>query len=115
MPADYAVLFMQGGGTTQFSAVPLNLLGKRTSAAYLVTGAWSQAAADEARRFVDTVHIVHSTAPAFDSFPAPDQLSVPSDCAYLHYWSVRPAHHSTLWRDGTPRAWPSRAQRGPGD
>ena len=92
VPASYGVLFMQGGATSQFSAVPLNLLGAASSAAYLVTGAWSAAAAEEARRFVPTVHVVADTGPAYTSFPAPSSYSVPADCAYLHYCHNETVH-----------------------
>ena len=47
---DYAVLFLQGGAQMQFSAVPLNLLGDKTSADYVDTGSWSDKAIAEARR-----------------------------------------------------------------
>lgn len=47
VPNNYRVLFMQGGGTGQFAAVPMNLLGKHTHADYLVTGTWSQKAMQE--------------------------------------------------------------------
>ena len=92
IPDSYAVLFMQGGATLQFSAVPLNLLGKASSAAYLVSGAWSQAAAEEARRFVPTVHLLGDSSPAFTSFPPSSSYSVPSDCAYLHYCHNETVH-----------------------
>ena len=92
IPASYAVLFMQGGATLQFSAVPLNLLGGGSAAAYLVTGAWSQAAAEEAKRFVPTVHLLGDCAPAFTSFPPSSSYAVPPDCAYLHYCHNETVH-----------------------
>ncbi len=70
---DYAVLFMQGGASSQFSAAPLNLLNGNTSADYLNTGQWSKKAISEAKRFCD-VNVVassedtnFSTVPAFNS------------------------------------------------
>ena len=48
---DYAVLFMQGGASSQFSTIPLNLLGDKSSADYINTGQWSSKAIKEARRF----------------------------------------------------------------
>ncbi len=42
IPGDYAVLFLQGGASTQFSAVPLNLLGDKAGADYVNTGQWSK-------------------------------------------------------------------------
>jgi phosphoserine aminotransferase len=47
IPKNYKVLFFQGGGTAQFAAVPLNLLGTKSSADYVVTGSWSQKAFQE--------------------------------------------------------------------
>ena len=47
---EYAVLFLQGGASTQFSAVPLNLLGDKGSADYVNTGQWSKKAIAEAKR-----------------------------------------------------------------
>ncbi len=51
VPSNYKVLFMHGGGRGQFSAVPLNLLKAGQSADYIVSGAWSKAAAEEAHKF----------------------------------------------------------------
>lgn len=51
IPDHYKVLFMHGGGRGQFSAVPLNLLSHTGEADYLVSGSWSQAAAEEAAKF----------------------------------------------------------------
>ena len=50
IPDDYAVLFLQGGASLQFSMVPMNLLPEGGSADYVVTGAWSQKAVKEAKR-----------------------------------------------------------------
>ena len=51
IPANYKVLFLQGGATAQFSAVPLNLLRGKASADYVNTGAWSKKAISEAKKF----------------------------------------------------------------
>ncbi len=53
IPDSYAVLFLQGGATAQFSAIPLNFLNLKSSqtADYLVTGYWSERAAKEAEKF----------------------------------------------------------------
>src|SRR5688572_19494890 len=50
IPADYHVLFLQGGASLQFSMVPMHLLSPNSSADYIVTGAWSQKAVKEAKR-----------------------------------------------------------------
>src|SRR4051812_41427316 len=51
VPADYKVLFLQGGASTQFFQIPMNFLSEDKTADYLVTGAWSEKAEEEARRF----------------------------------------------------------------
>jgi len=53
IPANYKVLFLQGGASQQFAMVPLNLLRGKTSADYLNTGAWSKKAIAEAKKFCD--------------------------------------------------------------
>src|ERR671915_974858 len=50
VPANYKVLFLQGGASLQFSMVPMNLLTAGRTADYIITGAWSQKAVKEAKR-----------------------------------------------------------------
>lgn len=68
VPNNYKVIFVQGGGTGQFSAVPLNLIGLKPGrcADYVVTGAWSAKAAEEAKKF-GTVNIVHPKLGSYTS------------------------------------------------
>lgn len=68
VPNNYKVIFVQGGGTGQFSAVPLNLIGLKAGrcADYVVTGAWSAKAAEEAKKF-GTVNIVHPKLGSYTS------------------------------------------------
>src|SRR5687767_14399152 len=51
IPANYKVMFLQGGATLQFAMIPVNLLRGKTSADYINTGAWSQKAISEAKRY----------------------------------------------------------------
>lgn len=60
IPDDYDVLFLQGGASTQFFMIPMNLLGIDQTADYLVTGAWSEKAVAEAKRFGKT-HVACSS------------------------------------------------------
>ncbi len=53
IPENYKVLFLQGGASLQFSAIPLNLLGKNSKADYIDTGIWSEKASKEAQRYGD--------------------------------------------------------------
>ena len=83
VPDDYAVLFLQGGATLQFSMVPLNLLGGRSAADYLDTGSWSAKAIKEAKRLCD-VNVIASGA---DHIPARASWRCDPEAAYLHICS----------------------------
>ena len=85
VPANYRVLFLQGGASLQFSMVPLNLLTAGTTADYIVTGGWAQKAVKEAQR-VGTVHIAGSTeSENFARIPRQDELSLTTNAAYVHF------------------------------
>ena len=85
IPEDYAVLFLQGGASTQFSAVPLNLLGDKSSADYVNTGQWSKKAIAEGRRYCDVNVAASSESTKFSTIPAEADWQLESDAAYLHY------------------------------
>lgn len=82
---DYAVLFLQGGASSQFSAVPLNLLGENGKADYVNTGQWSKKAIQEAKRFGEVNVVASSEADNFTTIPAFDSWNLSKDAAYLHY------------------------------
>ncbi|MDN3652703.1 3-phosphoserine/phosphohydroxythreonine transaminase [Thalassotalea ponticola] len=86
IPDNYKVLFCHGGGRGQFSAVPLNLLPKGKSADYIVSGSWSRAAVEEAKKFgqinpIDVVVDVDGKQHVVDS----QQWPLSNDAAYVHY------------------------------
>lgn len=81
---EYAVLFLQGGATMQFSAVPLNLSAPGQTVAYVNTGAWSKKAIKEAGRYANVVVSASSEGENFTTIPERDSWNVPSDAAYLH-------------------------------
>ena len=84
VPANYKVLFLQGGASMQFSMVPLNLLTAGATADYLVTGGWSQKAVKEAQR-VGTVNIAASTeSENFARIPRQDEIKLTAGAAYVH-------------------------------
>ncbi|WP_404369482.1 3-phosphoserine/phosphohydroxythreonine transaminase [Marinobacter sp.] len=85
VPDDYAVLFMQGGASSQFATVPLNLLGDRTSADYIDTGIWSQKAIAEARRYASVNVAASSRAGGYVDIPDQDEWQPDPHAAYLHY------------------------------
>ena len=84
VPANYKVLFLQGGASLQFSMVPLNLLTAGATADYIVTGGWAQKAVKEAQR-VGTVNIAASTeSENFARIPRQDELKLTPNAAYVH-------------------------------
>ena len=85
IPANYHVLFLQGGASLQFSMVPMNLLPPGGSADYIVTGSWSEKAVKEAKR-VGGVKIAASTAAEnFVRVPNQKELTLDPAAAYVHY------------------------------
>jgi phosphoserine aminotransferase len=84
---DQEVLFLQGGASTQFFMVPMNLL-RGGRAAYLETGHWSEKAVKEAKRFGTVDLPFTSKASSFDRVPRPGEWGqLPADTVYLHYTS----------------------------
>ncbi|MBT5007113.1 MAG: 3-phosphoserine/phosphohydroxythreonine transaminase [Halieaceae bacterium] len=82
---DYAVLFLQGGASTQFSAVPLNLLGEDGVADYVNTGQWSKKAIAEAKRFGAVNVAASSEDTKFSTIPPREDWKLSDNAAYLHY------------------------------
>jgi phosphoserine aminotransferase len=85
VPAGYKVLFLQGGASTQFFQIPMNFLSPDQTADYLVTGAWSEKAEEEARRFGKT-HIACSSQDKNFSY-IPSSGSFTAQPVYAHYTS----------------------------
>ena len=83
--ADYAVLFLQGGASTQFASVPLNLIAESGSADYVNTGQWSKKAIAEGKRFANVNVAASSEDTNFSTIPARDSWQLGADAAYLHY------------------------------
>ncbi len=85
IPANYKVLFLQGGATSQFSMVPMNLLRGKGSADYINTGIWSGKAMKEAKRYASINLAASSEADSFLRVPGQDELKLDSNAAYVHY------------------------------
>jgi phosphoserine aminotransferase len=87
IPDNYHVLFLQGGASTQFSMVPMNLLPANGTADYIVTGTWSKKAVKEAKK-VGGVNVAATTeAENFNRIPRQDELKLTPGAAYVHYTS----------------------------
>ncbi|MER0215403.1 MAG: 3-phosphoserine/phosphohydroxythreonine transaminase [Nitrosomonas sp.] len=87
IPRNYKVLFLQGGASSQFSMVPMNLLRGKTTADYINTGQWSAKAIEEASRYC-TINVAASSEDAhFTHIPPLEQWRLNPDAAYVHYTS----------------------------
>jgi len=84
VPDNYKVLFLQGGASSQFAMVPMNLLQGKKSADYLNTGSWSKKAIAEARKYCQ-VNIAGAAPDGRFTVPAQTELRLDPDAAYLHY------------------------------
>ncbi len=85
IPDNYKVLFLQGGASSQFAAIPLNLLGEKTCADYLNTGMWSKKAIAEAKRYCTVNLAADTSGDGFTSVPTQAELKLNPDAAYVHY------------------------------
>jgi phosphoserine aminotransferase len=85
VPPDYRVLFLQGGATLQFAAVPLNIAPVGGVADYVITGNWGKKAVSEAERYVRVNIAAESSSGNYTSIPDPATWKVSADAAYLHY------------------------------
>ncbi|HHJ80659.1 MAG TPA: 3-phosphoserine/phosphohydroxythreonine transaminase [Candidatus Tenderia electrophaga] len=85
IPANYNVLFLQGGASSQFAMVPMNLLRGKTGADYINTGAWSKKAIAEASRYCQVKIAATSEKSAFSTTPVQSELQLDADAAYVHY------------------------------
>ena len=85
IPEDYKVLFLQGGASSQFAMLPLNILGSRKTADYALTGHWSKKAVAEAKRFCDVNIVADTSADKFTSIPGQDSWKLDKNAAYVHF------------------------------
>ena len=87
IPDNYKVLFLQGGASSQFFMIPMNLLGKGKKATYLNTGTWSKKAIKEAKLFGDIDVPFSSEEQTFNRVPVQDEYSVDPNSEYLYFVS----------------------------
>jgi phosphoserine aminotransferase len=87
IPDNYKVLFLQGGASSQFFMVPMNLLGAGKKATYLNTGTWSKKAIKEAQLYGRIEVPFSSEAANFNRVPAQGEYSVAADSEYLYFVS----------------------------
>ena len=83
IPDNYKVLFLQGGASQQFAAVPLNLM-KNGKAAYIVTGQWAKKAYQEAQKYGKAIEVASSADKTFSYIPDCSDLDIPEDADYVY-------------------------------
>ena len=85
IPSNYKVLFLQGGASSQFAMVPMNLLRGKASADYLNTGEWSKKAIKEAKKYGAVNVVASSEDKNFSYAPTQDAWKLDPNAAYVHY------------------------------
>lgn len=92
VPENYKVLFLQGGATSQFAMLPLNLLRDKKTADYLHTGLWSGKAIREARRYCEVNVALSGESSGFTSIPSSASWNPGQDAAYVYYTDNETVH-----------------------
>ncbi|XP_076296874.1 phosphoserine aminotransferase [Lasioglossum baleicum] len=90
VPNNYKILFMQGGGTGQFAAIPLNMMTTGT-ADYIVTGSWSAKAAKEAAKY-GKVNLVLPKTTKYTEVPGPSTWNLDRNASYVYYCANETVH-----------------------
>lgn len=91
IPDNYKVLFLQGGGSTQFAMIPLNLM-KNKVADYIITGQWAKKAAAEAKRYGSVNELASSADKTFSYIPDVSKIKVSDDADYVYI-----CHNNTIY------------------
>lgn len=84
IPDNYKVLFLQGGASSQFAMVPLNLMNKNNKADFVVTGQWAKKAYAEAARYGKANVVASSADKTFSYIPKLDPASFDPEADYFH-------------------------------
>jgi phosphoserine aminotransferase len=87
VPENYRVLFLQGGASTQFAAVPMNLVAADSHADYILTGSFADKAYQEAAKFVKTNIAASTKEENYNRIPRDDEIKVSDNPAYVHLCS----------------------------
>ena len=87
VPPNYKVLFLSGGATGQFAAIPLNLLAGKAVVNYVNTGVWSGKAISEAKKYAEVNVAASSKENGYKNIPNRSEWKIDSEAAYLHYTS----------------------------
>ena len=102
IPANYKVMFLQGGASLQFAMVPMNLRAAGASADYIVTGSWGKTAIKEAQKLGAARVAANTESDGFKSLP--EKLDLDPKSAYLHFTSNETIHGVEYFTEPTPPA-----------
>ncbi|MBE5897746.1 MAG: 3-phosphoserine/phosphohydroxythreonine transaminase [Lachnospiraceae bacterium] len=83
IPDNYKVLFLQGGASQQFAAIPMNLM-RNKKAGYIVTGQWAKKAYQEAKLYGEAIELASSADETFSYIPDCSDLDIPDDLDYVY-------------------------------
>jgi phosphoserine aminotransferase len=97
IPANYKIMFLQGGASLQFAMLPMNLRAAGASADYIVTGTWSKTAFKEAQKLGTTRAAANTEPEGFKSLPA--KLDTDPKAAYLHFTSNETIHGVEFFKE----------------
>lgn len=98
IPDNYAVLFLQGGASTQFAMVPMNLMTKNKKADYIVTGQWAKKAYKEAARYGNARVIASSEDKTFSYIPKVTKDMIDPEADYVHI-CMNNTIYGTKWQE----------------
>ena len=104
IPANYKILFLQGGASLQFAMIPMNLRPAGASADYILTGSWGKKAFDEAAKLGTTRLAATTKASNFDHLPSQAELDLDPKAAYLHFTSNETIHGVEYFTEPVPPA-----------
>ncbi len=96
IPDNYKVLFLQGGASQQFAAVPMNLM-KNKKAAYIITGQWAKKAYQEAQMYGEAVAVASSADKTFSYIPDCSNLDIPEDADYVYICENNTIYGTKFW------------------
>ena len=88
IPENYKVLFLQGGASTQFAAIPLNFMNKSGKADFVITGQWAKKAYAEAQKYGDVQAVASSADKTFSYIPDCSDLHISDDADYVFFSTI---------------------------
>ncbi|MEG0378328.1 MAG: 3-phosphoserine/phosphohydroxythreonine transaminase [Eubacterium sp.] len=102
VPDNYEILFLQGGGSTQFSMIPLNLMNKNNKADFIITGSWAKKAFQEASRYGDALALGSSADKTFSYIPKVDPKTFRKDADYFYICANNTIYGTRFRPDNLP-------------